>query len=1073
MKKSLIKNNFKSIHRTRRRFISILIMAFLGVGFYSGLVASSPDMLDSLDKYADSSNLYDINIISTLGITEDDINAVKQIDGIENAYGIQTKDSLSKIDDKENICKVIEYNENINVPVVIAGRNIQNEHECLLDSAIVRTGSDAKAYIGKKIILENEDKDSNDNPIFTVKEFEIVGIAETPIYISGERGNTSIGNGTISFYIFTQNNVINMDYYTGLYATVKGAKDVVTNSEEYLNLVNPVLDKIENIKQEREDSRYNQLINDATNKINDAQKEFDDKKHDVENELQDAKDKLDNAENEINSSEKKLLNAENELKKQENVANNKFESLTNQLNAGEKELSNQYLNLEAAKQTLNTKKEETTQIVAQINDKILFATNTLNTLKSQKEALESQSIDTTQIDAQINSIQSSLSDLQNTKASIEAEISQSENKLVLWENELNSKKQEISNQKIQLETAKKDSSSKIKTAKAEIESNKNKLNESKETLEQKRKEYENGKKEADEKLSEAQVKLDDAKEEIKKIEKCKWYIQDRLDNTGYNNIFDAIKTMSNISKMFPIIFYLVAVLISLTSMTRMIEEERIEIGTLKALGYTNMQIMSKYLIYSVLACTIGGFLGMTVGLYLLPNIVWILYDMIYNIPHFYCTYRVGIGIVGIIISFVCIGGATIFVAKQELKQMPSVLMRPKPPKKGKKILLEKIPFIWKRFNFSHKVTARNIFRYKKRAIMTIVGIAGCTGLMLTGFGIKDSIMDIPTDQFEGIFKYDASISLSNTNGLSDLEKYLQDNENIENYVEICATTGKLKNTTKNFNVTVFIPNSLDTYSNAYNLTNYQTNESITLDNNGIIITDKAADMLGVTYGDYITFVDTDDIEYQFKVENIAKNHVGHYVYMTKEFYEQNIKSYKTNMIYINYNTLDDDTKNNISEDILNIDGVASVSVISALMKTVSDMLNTMNYVVIILIVSSALLAFVVLYNLANINIAERQREIATLKVLGFHDKEVDNYINKENIIFTLLGIVFGLIFGTFLTSGIISSIEIDSLRFMKNIRILSYVYSAVITILFSFIVNFIIHFILKKIDMIESLKSVE
>ena len=357
--------------------------------------------------------------------------------------------------------------------------------------------------------------------------------------------------------------------------------------------------------------------------------------------------------------------------------------------------------------------------------------------------------------------------------------------------------------------------------------------------------------------------------------------------------------------------------------------------------------------------------------------------------------------------------------------------------------------------------------------MTIVGIAGCTGLMLTGFGIKDSIMDIPTDQFEGIFKYDASISLSNTNGLSDLEKYLQDNENIENYVEICATTGKLKNTTKNFNVTVFVPNSLDTYSNAYNLTNYQTNESITLDNNGIIITDKAADMLGVTYGDYITFVDTDDIEYQFKVENIAKNHVGHYVYMTKEFYEQNIKSYKTNMIYINYNTSDDDTKNNISEDILNIDGVASVSVISALMKTVSDMLNTMNYVVIILIVSSALLAFVVLYNLANINIAERQREIATLKVLGFHDKEVDNYINKENIIFTLLGIVFGLIFGTFLTSGIISSIEIDSLRFMKNIRILSYVYSAVITILFSFIVNFIIHFILKKIDMIESLKSVE
>lgn len=1006
MKKSLLKNNFKSIHRTRRRFISILIMAFLGVGFYSGLVASSPDMLDSLDKYADSSNLYDINIISTLGLTDDDINAVKQIDGIENAYGTQTKDSLSKIDDKENICKVIEFNENINVPVITSGRNIQNENECLLDSAIIRTGSGAEDYIGKKIILENEDKDSDDNPIFTVKEFEIVGIVESPIYISGERGNTSIGNGTVSFYIFTQDNVINMDYYTGLYATVKGAKGTVTNSDEYLNLVNPVLDKLDNIKQERENSRYNQLVDDATNKVTDAQKEFDDKKRDVEKELKDAKDKLDKAESKINSSEKKLLKAEKEVKKQENTANNKFKELSNQLKSAEKELSKQYDQLEIAKKTT-------------------------------------------------------------------PEIPEYQTKLVLWEKELNSKKEEISNQKAQLEKSKKDSLSKIKKAKAEIKENKNKLNKSRKTLAEKKKDYEAGKKKADKKLQNAQSKLDDAKEEIKKIEKCKWYIQDRLDNTGYNNIFDAIKTMSNISKLFPIIFYLVAVLISLTSMTRMIEEERIEIGTLKALGYTNMQIMSKYLIYSILACTIGGFLGMTIGLYLIPNIVWILYGMIYKISHFYCTYRVDIGIIGIIISFVCIGGATIFVANQELKEMPSVLMRPKPPKKGKKILLEKIPFIWKKFNFSHKVIARNIFRYKKRAIMTIVGIAGCTGLMLAGFGIKDSIMDIPTDQFEKIFKYDVSVSLSNTDGLDNLENYLKSNDNVNNYVKICATTGELKNDTKNFNTTVFVPNSLDNYTNVYNLMNYQTNESVTLNDDGIIITDKAADMLDVTYGDYITFIDSNDVEYRFKVENIAKNHVGHCIYMSKNFYEKNIKSYKTNMVYINYNDITTDLENRISEDILNMDGVASVSVISALMKTVSDMLNTMNYVVVILIVSSALLAFVVLYNLANINIAERQREIATLKVLGFHDNEVDNYINKENIIFTFVGIALGLVFGTFLTSGIIASIEIDSLRFMKNIRLLSYVYSSAITLLFSFIVNFIIHFILKKIDMIESLKSVE
>ncbi len=574
-------------------------------------------------------------------------------------------------------------------------------------------------------------------------------------------------------------------------------------------------------------------------------------------------------------------------------------------------------------------------------------------------------------------------------------------------------------------------------------------------------------------MAEAQQKLNSAREDIKKIEKCKWYIQDRTDNTGYTNIFDAIKTMSNISKMFPVIFYLVSVLISLTTMTRMIEEERIEIGTLKALGYTNTQIIFKYILYSVLACVIGGILGMTVGLYLLPNIVWKLYSMIYNIPKFYCTYRVEIGLLGIIIAFLCIGGATIIVAKKELKEMPSVLMRPKPPKKGKRILLEKMTFIWKRFNFSQKVTARNIFRYKKRAIMTIIGIAGCTGLMLTGFGIKDSVVDIPNAQFKGIFKYDSAITLTNTNELENIEKYLNDNEDIEEYTKICASAGKLEKNNINCNTNVFISESLDNYENAYNLINYQTGEKIKLNSNGIVITDKAADMLGVTYGDYVTFIDGDDVRYEFKVENITKNHVGHYIYMTKDFYQENVKQYKTNMIYINTKDISIERQNDISRDILKFDGVASVTIIDTLMKTVSDMLNTMNYVVVILIVASALLAFVVLYSLANINIAERQREIATLKVLGFYDREVDNYINKENIIFTILGVIIGLVFGTFLTTGIILSIEIDSLRFMQNITILSYIYSAIITIAFSIIVNFIIHFVLKKINMIESLKSVE
>ena len=357
--------------------------------------------------------------------------------------------------------------------------------------------------------------------------------------------------------------------------------------------------------------------------------------------------------------------------------------------------------------------------------------------------------------------------------------------------------------------------------------------------------------------------------------------------------------------------------------------------------------------------------------------------------------------------------------------------------------------------------------------MTIIGIAGCTGLMLTGFGIRDSVDDIPSAQFDGIFKYDAAITLSNTDGLEKLEEYLSNNENIENYVKVCATTGEISNGTTKINTTVFVPDSLENYQNAYNLTDYETNETLKIDDDGIIITDKAAEILGVKAGDNITFIDGDDVYYTFTVKNIAKNHVSHYVYMSKDFYEKNLKEYKTDIVYFNTKNISNEAQDQISKDILGFDGVASVSLISSLMKSVSDMLNTMNYVVIILIVASAMLDFVVLYNLANINIAERQREIATLKVLGFYDKEVDNYINKENIIFTIVGVALGLVFGTFLTSAIISSIEIDSLKFMRNIKPISYVYSSVITIFFSVIVNFIIHFVLKKIDMIESLKSVE
>lgn len=833
MKKSLLKNNLKEISKTRRRFISIMIMAFLGVGFYSGLRASSPDMLESLDKYTDTNKMYDLQVISTAGLTDNDVESLKEIDGIEKVEGVQTKDVLSKLENKEKVCKIIEYNENVNKPTVIEGRFPETSSECLLDSryTIIENVND---LIGKKIIIENEDKNSQGQDLVTQKEFTITGIVNSPIYISNERGNTSIGDGSIGYYIYTKDDVLNIDYYTEIDVKVKEAEKYLTNSDKYLDTINPIKDKIEEIKEERENARYEQII--------------------------------------------------------ENYR---------MINPG--------INIEA-----------------------------------------------------IN------------------------------------------------------------------------------------------------------------------IEKPTWKTSDRMDNVGYSNIFDAIKTMSNISKLFPIIFYLVAVLISLTSMTRMIEEERIEIGTLKSLGYTNLQIIMKYVLYSFLACVIGGIVGMSIGFYLLPSIVWNLYSTMYTIPNFYLKYQLNIGLMGTIIAFLCICGATILVAYQELKEMPATLMRPKAPKNGKKIFLERIKFVWNRLNFSKKVTMRNIFRYKKRAFMTIIGIAGCTGLMLTGFGIRDSIIDIPNTQYKEIFVYDSAVTLLNTDNLDKIEKYIENNDNIQAYSELCANTGKLKGEDKSYDTTIYVPDKNEDFEKMCNLKEYKTGEKLELRDDGVIITDKVSEFLGVQTGDEITLVDGNNKEYQLKVVGIAQNYVSNYIYMTKEYYNSKIKEFNINMILLKASpNISEQNLSQISEELLNINGVATVTVISTLMSSISDMLGTLNYVVIILVVASALLDFVVLYNLANINIGERQREIATLKVLGFYDKEVDNYINKENIIFTIIGICLGLIFGYFLTDGVVASVEIDKLKFIRQVAPISYVYSAVITAVFSIIVNKVIHFVLKKIDMIESLKSVE
>lgn len=849
MVKVHFKNSIKSIIKSRRRFLSILIMAFLGVGFFSGLKACGPDMKEMLDNYVDNNKMYDIKIQSTLGLTEDDLKIVRKIDNVLKVFPSKEKDSLVKINNKQEVAHIIPYDD-INIPHVVEGRLPKNNNECVIDKLY------NKSLLGKYITIDN-------------KKIKIVGYVESPLYMSTDRGTSLLGNGTVALFIYVNKDFLESDYYTSFNILVKDAKQEVTSSKKYNKLVDNVIEDINKIKKTQEEKRYESIIDEANNKI--------------------------------------------------------------------------------------------------------------------KEALELYTNNKQELDYNYNLVSSIMT-------------------------------------------------------------------------EEMKKEFEDNYK----KLEEAKNKIDNEKLKLDKISKGTWYIQKRKNNTGYTSIIEAIQTIDNIANMFPIIFYMVAILISLTSMTRMIEEERIEIGTLKSLGYTNLTIMSKYLLYSFLACIIGGVLGMSLGFYLLPGIVWKLYSLFYYaVPGFVCKYRLLSGIIGTLFAFICIGGATYIVANSELKEQASQLMRPKAPKNGKKILLENIPFIWKHFNFSNKVTTRNIFRYKKRSITTIIGISGCTALLVTGFGIKDSVVEIPNKQFKEIIQYDSSIILSND---SEIEKIVDKIKPLI-YVESKGISGIIESKEKDFETNIVVFKNNTELNKVYDLKALKDKKKLTLDDEGIIITDKIAKSLNKKINDNIK-INIDGINYKLKIKGITKNYVGHYIYMNKKYYESTISKYETNMLLVK-------GSNAKNKEILKFDSVSSINRVSKMIKDASIMFDAMNYVVILLIIASALLDFVVLYNLANVNISERQREIATLKVLGFYDKEVDDYINKENIIFTIIGIILGMIFGIFIIDLIVASIEIDNLRIIRYIKPISFVYSALITITFSFIVNIIIHFILKKINMIESLKSIE
>ena len=1355
--KALRKEFWMEIRKSKSRFISILLIVALGVAFFSGIQASSPDMRYSGDAYYDESSLMDIKVVGTMGLTSDDVSSIESIDGIESAEGAWSADVMCGEGQKQKVLHIESINDTVNKLDVQEGRLPEKSGEIFLDSTFA---SSNEYKVGDKVALREE----GDSPVLVTTEYTVVGTGRSPLYISFNRGNTTLGTGEVNGFGYVLPEDFDQEIYTQIYVTVHGAKGLTSYTDGYENLIVKIKDRVENIADDRCQIRLAAVKADAQKKIDDAQKKLDDGKKEADEKLADAKEELDkgekdledgrkeyedgksqleDAKTELADGKKQLEDAKTELadgknqledakaqladgksqlesarsqlsssKSQLDTARSQLDDGWSQVNAAKAQLADGQAQLdsaqkqvtsglaeleenqktldenkakladgkaqieageqqlEAAKQTLTTKQSELDQSKAEIiagQQQIESTRTQLNAQKQQitdglsqvsageaqlqdgisalesakaqltelqsqleivrasynaalenpdasqeeidilaaqvsaleeQEAAVSQQIQASeaQIESQRQQLAATRSELESGLAAVENGLSQlsqkeselnagreqitagqaeidagwiqiqeQENTLAASKAEIEAGEQELEKGQKQLKAAKKklnkaqkeiDSNAETLAAgQAELDANVAKLNDSEaqyasgleqynsgarqiaeneakltsgeqeiaeneakladgekeiadnekkladgekeitdnekklqdaakdlkkgeKDLADGKKEYEDAKKDAEDEIAENQQKLDDAKKELEDLEMPEWMVTDREALPEYTDYGDNADRLRNIGQVFPVIFFLVAALISLTTMTRMVEEQRTQIGTLKALGYKKSAIAAKYICYAFFATLLGSVLGMLIGEKIIPYIIITAYGIMYhNVANtISIDYQPGFALIASAASVVCTVGATLFASGKELQETPASLMRPPAPKEGKRVLLERLTFIWKHLSFSWKSTIRNLFRYKKRLIMTVFGIAGSMGLMLVGFGIQDSISDIAAIQYRELQHYDGMViedSDATEEEHAELFEYMKENEQIAHCNRVQMTKISAPKGSSSVSIYLFVPESLSEFAKDVTLKNRITGETYELTDEGAAISEKTASLLGLKVGDMIP-LKKGDKEYKVRVAVITENYMSHYLYMTPRVYEQTfgeMPEYE-NIVF----TMQEDCKDDLEmagSRILANPGALSISYTSSLASQVDRMLSTLDAVILVLIVSAGMLAFVVLYNLNNINITERQRELATLKVLGFYDGEVSQYVLRENVILTVLGIMFGAVFGILIHRYVITTVEVDAVMFGRNIKPLSFLYSGILTSIFSIVVNGVMHFKLKTIDMVESLKSVE
>lgn len=1079
MPATYLKDIFREIKISLGRFLSILCIVAIGVAFFAGIKASAPDMKNSADTYFDKYNVQDIQVYSTIGLTKKDVAAIKKIKGVKSVQPSFSMDTLSQIDSTQMVIKVISYgiDQKMNKIRVVEGRMPERKNECLVEASSATNKLYGTFHIGDTIKLQSGTDEALSKSLKHTK-YKIVGTCYNPNYLSYEKGSSNIGSGTVNSFIYIQNTNVLKNYYTEVDVCVKGAKDLDCYSDEYFDVVDPVLKKIKKISNKQIDAR----IQSYQSELDEKKQEVNDKFKDAENQFNDAQNKIDSGLSEIQSNELKLQNSKDQINQGWNEYYANLQLLDNiptlqnaiaQIEESEKklpELLSQKEQIENGLQQINAEGDLNTKrtLIQNAIDFIDIALKKLENypdssdaetirikLNEKKELLQGQLslIDQAiakkaELEAILPQIQSGIEQIQAGVAK-KAELQSQLNQLLNAKNELNNAYVSLINGQAQYE----DGVSKIEDAK-------NELNKSIEQLTLSKAEFNIQKHDALRELSDAQLEID-------KME-GKWIVLDRNSHYSYRDYGACADRMDGIAKVFPVFFFLVAALVCMTTMTRMVDEQRNEMGTLKALGYSKLQIASKYIIYALIASILGSILGCSLGMYLFPTVIFNAWNTLYNIDQIKFLFQPGL----ILLASGSVTGitllATLYSIYSELIEMPSQLMRPKAAKAGKKILLERISFIWKRLSFLQKVMARNIFRYKKRFFMTIIGIAGCSALLVAGFGINDSISDIVNQQYNVIYHYDATVS-AKTSEITSQIKSLKGVKDVYEEDHLAVTT-KIEN--KDISTTVHIISNDKKFKDFCTL--FNGNKEFDLDDSSVLISQKMATKLNKKAGDTIKIKDANNKVIKAKIKGVFTNYVGHHIYASESLYKSWNTSAKTTHIYlIKSKKTTKKFERNLGNKIMNIDSVQSVTFYSSLQKNFKDMIKSISYIVVVLVISAACLAFVVLYNLSNVNISERKREIATIKVLGFTRKEVDAYINRETILLTILGSLIGLGIGIGLHHLIMNLAEMDDIMFGRTINSISYVISFVMTIGFNAIINLCMHKKLNNIQMVESLKAVE